>query len=241
MKLTDIYEKEKYIRVTGKGNKERLVPIGNIALKQINSYMKERANLKIDPSSKNILFLNNRGKGISRVMVFLIIKKLVKEAGIDKTISPHTLLSRSTAIFQYTCVILQVELYNYTDTVFNIRMDPRSLPGMTKQAKGIAMFIKRDLEPALKRYASKFPVVAVIGPRQAGKTTLTKEVFPTHKYFSFEDPDTLEIVRADPRDFLEKNYGTPGIILDEFQNEPQILSYIQGIVDREEMKQYEIY
>ena len=109
---------------------------------------------------------------------------------------------------------------------------------MTKQAKGIAMFIKRDLEPALKRYASKFPVVAVIGPRQAGKTTLTKEVFPAHKYFSFEDPDTLEIVRADPRDFLEKNYGTPGVILDEFQNEPQILSYIQGIVDRDRRPGY---
>jgi hypothetical protein len=74
-------------------------------------------------------------------------------------------------------------------------------------------------------------VVAIIGPRQAGKTTLAKKVFPNHKYFSLEDPDTLEIVRLDPRGFLEKDYGSAGIILDEFQNEPQLLSYMQGIVD----------
>lgn len=94
------------------------------------------------------------------------------------------------------------------------------------------MFIKRQLKPVLQNYASKFPVVAVIGPRQAGKTTLVQQVFTEHKYFSLEDPDTLEMVRMDPRGFLEKNYGTTGVILDEFQNEPQILSYMQGIVDR---------
>jgi len=90
LKLTDIYPQEKFIRVTGKGDKERLVPIGKIALKQIANYTKERAQSKIDTGSKNILFLNNRGKAISRVMVFLIVKKLVKEAGIKKSISPHT-------------------------------------------------------------------------------------------------------------------------------------------------------
>ncbi len=94
------------------------------------------------------------------------------------------------------------------------------------------MFIKRDLKAALEHYASKFPVVAVVGPRQAGKTTLTQETFPNHKYFSLEDPDTLDMVRADPRDFLERNYGTAGMILDEFQKDPQLLSYMQGIVDR---------
>lgn len=80
-------------------------------------------------------------------------------------------------------------------------------------------------------YASKFPVVAVLGPWQSGKTTLVKEVFSNYKYFSLEDPGTLETMRMDPRDFLERNYGTDGIIIDEFQNEPQILSYMQGIVD----------
>ncbi len=93
------------------------------------------------------------------------------------------------------------------------------------------MFIARQLESVLRNYASKFPVVAVVGPRQAGKTTLVRQVFTDHKYFSLEDPDTLEAIRADPRDFLEKNYGSLGLILDEFQNEPQILSYMQGIVD----------
>ncbi|MCX5924689.1 MAG: ATP-binding protein [Candidatus Dependentiae bacterium] len=93
------------------------------------------------------------------------------------------------------------------------------------------MFIKRNLKDSLINYATKFPVVAVIGPRQAGKTTLTKKTFPNHTYFSLENPDTLDIIRLDPRDFLEKDYGSAGIILDEFQNEPQLLSYIQGIVD----------
>jgi len=93
------------------------------------------------------------------------------------------------------------------------------------------MFIKRDLTSTLIKYSSQFPVVAVTGPRQSGKTTLVKEIFPTHKYFSLEDPDTLEMVRSDPRDFLERDYGKSGMILDEFQNYPQVLSYIQGIVD----------
>lgn len=93
------------------------------------------------------------------------------------------------------------------------------------------MYAKRDLEPFLIDYATKFPVVAVVGPRQAGKTTLAKIAFPSHKYFSLEDPEILERVRADPRSFLEKDYGA-GVILDEFQNEPKILSFMQGIVDR---------
>ncbi len=113
---------------------------------------------------------------------------------------------------------MKVELRFYTNMSFNLER--------------IAMFIKRTLKASLINYASKFPVVAVIGPRQSGKTTLTQETFPNHKYFSFEDPDTLEFVKNDPRGLLEKDYGTAGIILDEFQNEPKILSYIQGIVDR---------
>lgn len=122
-------------------------------------------------------------------------------------------------VFDITCVILRVELYYYTDRFKNTT------------ERGI-MFIKRSLEATLTQYASKFPIVAVVGPRQAGKTTLVQENFPNYKYFSLEDPDTLETVRTDPRDFLERDYGTPGIIIDEFQNEPQILSYMQGIVDR---------
>ncbi len=93
------------------------------------------------------------------------------------------------------------------------------------------MYIKRKLEPVLIKYSTKFPVIAVVGPRQAGKTTLIKESFKNHKYFSLEDPDTLDLIKDDPRYFLEKNYGSDGIILDEFQNYPKILSYMQGIVD----------
>ena len=80
------------------------------------------------------------------------------------------------------------------------------------------MFIRRDLQPFLVYYAEKFPVIAVIGPRQAGKTTLVRETFAHHVYFSLENPDTLDLIRSDPRSFLEKNYNASGIILDEFQN-----------------------
>ncbi len=94
------------------------------------------------------------------------------------------------------------------------------------------MFIKRQLEPYLRKFAGLFPVIAVVGPRQSGKTTLVRQTFTDFKYFSLEDPDTLDAVKADPRDFLERDYETPGIILDEFQNEPILLSYVQEIVDR---------
>jgi predicted AAA+ superfamily ATPase len=95
-----------------------------------------------------------------------------------------------------------------------------------------SVFINRQMLPVLTKYASKFPVVAVVGPRQSGKTTIVRKTFSEHKYFSLEDPDTMEMVRSDPRDFLERDYGTPGIIIDEFQNDPTLLSYMQGIVDR---------
>lgn len=100
------------------------------------------------------------------------------------------------------------------------------------------MFIKRDLAPFLSHYATRFPVVAVVGPRQAGKTTLVREHFVGYKYFSLEDPDTLENVRHDPRGFLEYDYGTTGIIIDEFQNYPQLLSYMQGIIDKQRRPGY---
>ena len=119
--------------------------------------------------------------------------------------------------FGLICVIVEVGLYFYTNILINLER--------------INVFIKRILESSLINYASKFPVVAVIGPRQSGKTTLTQKTFPNHKYFSLESPDVLEFVRNDPRGLLEKDYGSAGIILDEFQNEPKILSYIQGIVD----------
>jgi integrase/recombinase XerD len=91
LKITDIFTAEGFIRVKGKGNKERLVPIGSIALREIEYYFNSfRNKLQIDKKSENILFLNRRGKLLSRVMIFTIIKDLAELAGIKKNISPHT-------------------------------------------------------------------------------------------------------------------------------------------------------
>jgi integrase/recombinase XerD len=91
LKISDVFPKESYIRVIGKGNKERLVPIGRTALKHILIY-KENVRLLIDvqKGEEDILFLNRRGKRLTRVMVFTIIKNLAQKCGIKKTISPHT-------------------------------------------------------------------------------------------------------------------------------------------------------
>jgi integrase/recombinase XerD len=90
--ISHIYPDLQIIRVIGKGNKERLVPIGQEALHQIKMYLEGDRNrmMNIDPSAKDILFLNRRGKKLSRVMVFNIIKEAAANAGIDKTISPHS-------------------------------------------------------------------------------------------------------------------------------------------------------
>ncbi|MFN8211001.1 MAG: site-specific tyrosine recombinase XerD [Bacteroidales bacterium] len=89
LRITDINFGEGYVVVTGKGNKQRLVPIGSGALKEIELY---RADRKLLPSitDENILFLNRRGKKLTRVMIFTIIKDLASRAGIRKKISPHT-------------------------------------------------------------------------------------------------------------------------------------------------------
>lgn len=89
LRLTDIHEKEEFIIVTGKGNKQRLVPVGRTALKQINYYKKDRSLLKVI-QDENVLFLNRRGKKLTRAMIFHIIKELAAKAGIKKNIHPHT-------------------------------------------------------------------------------------------------------------------------------------------------------
>jgi integrase/recombinase XerD len=90
MKLTDIHRSEGFVVVTGKGNKQRLVPAGTVALREIDNYLARRMTMPVI-TDQNILFLNRRGKKLSRVMVFTIIKRLAEAAGIKKTISPHTL------------------------------------------------------------------------------------------------------------------------------------------------------
>lgn len=91
LRISCLYLDVGFIRVIGKGDKERLVPIGSDAVKYIGIYKNDiRVHIPIKQGNEDILFLNRRGAGLSRVMVFLIIKELAKKAGIKKTISPHT-------------------------------------------------------------------------------------------------------------------------------------------------------
>jgi len=90
LRLSDLFFKEEYIRIIGKGDKERLVPINQKAIGYIEKYLVDRSRLNINPKSENILFLNRRGNQLTRVMVFTIIKDLSRKVGLNKKISPHT-------------------------------------------------------------------------------------------------------------------------------------------------------
>ena len=91
LQISNLYFNDGFIKITGKGDKERLVPIGNVAIKNIKIYIDNiRNHLNVKKDSSDILFLNRRGAKMSRVMVFLIIKNLAERIGLHKTISPHT-------------------------------------------------------------------------------------------------------------------------------------------------------
>ena len=91
LKLSDLHFNEGIIIVTGKGNKQRMVPVGDSAQKQLLTYIRQvRVRIAPRKEAENIVFLNQRGSKLSRQMIFLIIKKLVEKAGIRKTVSPHT-------------------------------------------------------------------------------------------------------------------------------------------------------
>ena len=91
LNLSNLFFKESLIRVTGKGNKQRLVPMGIIAKKYLNIYIEEvRTNQKIQTEFKDVLFLNRNGKGLTRQMIFTLIRTLAIKAGIKKKIGPHT-------------------------------------------------------------------------------------------------------------------------------------------------------
>jgi integrase/recombinase XerD len=91
LRISGLYLDVGFIRVIGKGDKERLVPIGSSAIKYIDIYRKEiRKNIPVKTGQEDILFLNRRGSKLSRVMIFLLLKDLVKKARITKNISPHT-------------------------------------------------------------------------------------------------------------------------------------------------------
>ena len=91
LKISNINFKEGYIKVIGKGDKERLTPIGSNALKYISIYVSEvRIHQKISKNHEDFVFLNNRGTKLSRVMIFTLIKRIVDKVGIKKKVSPHT-------------------------------------------------------------------------------------------------------------------------------------------------------
>ncbi len=91
LRISQLYLDVGFIRVIGKGDKERLVPIGSSAIKHLTIYLNEiRVHISVKPGNEDIVFLNRRGQQMTRVMIFLIIKDLVQKAGIKKTVSPHT-------------------------------------------------------------------------------------------------------------------------------------------------------
>ena len=91
LKLSDLYFDEDFIMVTGKGNKQRFVPISEINQKYINIYRKEvRVHLHIQKEHEDFVFLNRRGKQLTRAMIFTIVKRLAEAIGLKKSISPHT-------------------------------------------------------------------------------------------------------------------------------------------------------
>ncbi len=91
LKITNLFFEQGFIKIEGKADKERLVPVSGRAIEEINKYMNNyRKTLRVHRDSENILFLNRRGRKLSRVMIFTIIKNLAEKVGLDKKISPHT-------------------------------------------------------------------------------------------------------------------------------------------------------
>jgi len=101
LQWSQLFREERYLRIIGKGSKERLVPISDRALHEIDNYLPWRDSLKIKPGEEDYIFLNRRGAHLTRTMVLIMLKQQAEEAGIQKTISPHTLRhSFATALLE---------------------------------------------------------------------------------------------------------------------------------------------
>lgn len=101
LKLSDIYADEGYLRIMGKGSKERLVPISGSALAELELWYDTRCHMDIRRGEEDYVFLNRRGSHLTRTMILIIVKRLAQEAGIQKTVSPHTLRhSFATALLE---------------------------------------------------------------------------------------------------------------------------------------------
>ena len=101
LRFSDISVKNKFLRIVGKGDKERLVPISDTALNEIQLWLFDRNLMKVKPGEDDYVFLNRRGAHLTRTMILIMIKNVAKDAGITKTVSPHTLRhSFATALLQ---------------------------------------------------------------------------------------------------------------------------------------------
>ena len=101
LKLSNLYIEEEYVRVMGKGSKERLVPISQKAIQELKYWFDDRCHMTIKPGEEDYVFLNRYGKHLTRVMILIMIKRQAEAAGIEKTISPHTLRhSFATALLE---------------------------------------------------------------------------------------------------------------------------------------------
>lgn len=129
LKLSNLYLEEKFVRVTGKGDKERLVPISSRALDELNAWFADRNAMRIKPGEEDYVFLNRRGAHLTRTMILIMIKRQAVAAGITKTISPHTLRhSFATALLEGGADLIAIqammghedivttEIYTHIDT-----------------------------------------------------------------------------------------------------------------------------
>ena len=129
LKLSNLYVEEKFVCVTGKGDKERLVPISSRALDELNAWFADRNAMRIKPGEEDYVFLNRRGAHLTRTMILIMIKRQAVAAGITKTISPHTLRhSFATALLEGGADLIAIqammghediattEIYTHIDT-----------------------------------------------------------------------------------------------------------------------------
>lgn len=129
LKLSNLYVEEKFVRVTGKGDKERLVPISSRALNELNAWFADRNAMRIKAGEEDYVFLNRRGAHLTRTMILIMIKRQAVAAGITKTISPHTLRhSFATALLEGGADLIAIqammghediattEIYTHIDT-----------------------------------------------------------------------------------------------------------------------------
>lgn len=133
LKISDLFFEEGFIKITGKGNKERFVPIGRLTQKYIELYQKEiRPNVNVKKGCEDTLFLNRRGNQLTRAMIFTIIKDLASKIGLKKSISPHTLRhSFATHLLENGADLRSIQLMlgheSITTTEIYVHLDRRFL------------------------------------------------------------------------------------------------------------------